>query len=142
MEEIKEGLSQRIEKYKRELDTLKNDREEIDNKIQSINKLLESCKILYADEIGEKLNDSKPSNQRFRNMTINAAAIEILKDIKEGHAKTITKRLLKGGKIINSEKPFIVVANSLRQDDRFKKIGRNIFRLNLEKIEKSAPLFQ
>jgi len=141
MEEIKKGLRQRIERYEKEVISLKNEVELKKKELIRVEGLLQSCQTLYSNEGGERNKGGERleipmfDDKRFSEMSMTDAAFEVLKEIKKGHAKKITAQIVDGGKAIGGKRPYVTLSASLRQDSRFEKIGKNIFRIRPE-VEK------
>ena len=66
--------------------------------------------------------------QPYADMTIADAGFEILKAAgRPLHVRNIWKRLQRGGKTFEAEKPILSVTAALLRDDRFENLGRNTF---------------
>jgi hypothetical protein len=126
MEEIKEGLRERIEKYEKELADLKD-------QVREKEELLQSCKVLYASET---VQVTGTAHRTFSKMKLADAAYEVLKGMEEAHAKDITNEVIKRGREVGGTKPFQTLAAVLRQDLRFEKLGKNKYRV---RQKESAP---
>ncbi len=151
LDDILDGLEQRITIYKSKLIELQKKRDRIDDEIKTARKYLELAETLFKVEKNkarttssqqvtgedadkeaikgqESARDFLLSTFRFAGLSIPEAAFVLLKE--EGsslHAKEIYHRLIEGGVKIRSKTPITSVSISLNRDKRFLRIAPNTY---------------
>ncbi len=161
LEDILEGLEQRISVYERKRKDLQKKREHLSEEIASVEKYLELAKTMYRVEadkaklanlsiqiasqeegkvptpdvdVAAKSREILLGRSKYVGRSVPDAVYMVLQEVgRPLHAKELYQLLKEGGMPIRGKTPVTSIATSLKRDSRFRKVGPNTFEVNHEK---------
>jgi hypothetical protein len=162
LQDISDGLEQRISVYERKLKDLQKKRELLGEEIATVEKYLELAKTLYRVEadkaklaslssqifsenaeghlssadsdVTSKSREILLGRSKYVGMSVPDAVYMVLQEVgRPLHAKELFQRLKEGGMPIRGKTPVTSIATSLKRDPRFRKVGPNTFEISHEK---------
>ncbi len=146
LKDIIDGLAQRINAYKAELQELQKQRERLDDEIRTIKKYLELAETLYRVElekasavrtdparstgVTDRSRELLLGRSKYAGLSVPQAAFLLFQE-RDGplHAKEICRVLTEGGVRLRGKTPVTGVATALKRDPRFRKVAPNTFAL-------------